>query len=196
MSVPDYPKPVLGIAAFSGTGKTQLITQLIPLLAQSGLRVAVIKHTHHDIDIDKPGKDSYAMRQAGASPVILASDKRIALVIEKPQPAATHISELLNLINPDQVDLILVEGYKDLDFDKLFLFRHAIKGRYQNLDQDVCRIMNKQSTLAIVSDLEAKQLTDCLTTRKPLININDLNSLKRFILNYCNHPVSTENPND
>lgn len=79
----NYAKPVLGIAAFSGTGKTQLLTQLIPALKQSGLRVGIIKHAHHDIDIDKPGKDSYQIRQAGATPVVLASDKRIAVMIEK-----------------------------------------------------------------------------------------------------------------
>ena len=61
-----FPKPVLGFAAFSGTGKTTLLKQLIPLFRQQGIRVALIKHAHHDFDIDIPGKDSYELRKAGA----------------------------------------------------------------------------------------------------------------------------------
>ena len=62
----DYAKPVLGFAAFSGTGKTTLLKQLIPQLAERGIRLGVIKHAHHNFDIDKPGKDSYRLRKAGA----------------------------------------------------------------------------------------------------------------------------------
>ena len=64
---------VLGFAASSGTGKTSLLTQLLPLLKQQGLKVAVIKHSHHDVEIDQPGKDSFRLRMAGATPVLLAS---------------------------------------------------------------------------------------------------------------------------
>ncbi|MDH5393418.1 MAG: molybdopterin-guanine dinucleotide biosynthesis protein B [Gammaproteobacteria bacterium] len=196
MSTINYPKPVLGIAAFSGTGKTQLIVQLIPLLKQCGLRVAVIKHAHHQIDIDKPGKDSYKMRQSGAAAVLLASDKRIALMIEKPEPGATEINELLALIKPELVDLVLVEGYKNLPHDKLFLFRHAIKDRHQQLDDDVCHIMNQASTLAIVSDLDTDSLAACLKTDKTVLDINNINAVKDFILHYCNTTTVNEINND
>ena len=183
----DYAKPVLGIAALSGTGKTRLITQLIPLLTQSGLRVGVIKHAHHDIDIDKPGKDSYEMRHAGATPVVLSCDQRIALVIEKPEPGPSDIDELLALIDPEQVDLVLIEGFKDYAHDKLFLFRHEIKGRHQSIDDGISQIINQTNTLAIVSDIDKNRLSEHLKTDKPVLDINKLSDVHHFILNYCNH---------
>ena len=72
----EFAKPVLGFAAFSGTGKTTLLKQLIPLLAAQGVRVGVVKHAHHNFDIDKPGKDSYELRQAGARQMLVASSRR------------------------------------------------------------------------------------------------------------------------
>jgi len=68
----SYDKPLLGFAAFSGTGKTTLLVQLIPVLKQRGLRIAVIKHAHHNFDVDKPGKDSYELRKDGAAPMIIS----------------------------------------------------------------------------------------------------------------------------
>ena len=70
-----FAKPVLGLAAYSGTGKTTLLVKLLPLMKLQGLRVAMVKHTHHDFDIDKPGKDSFELRKAGADQVLLASDR-------------------------------------------------------------------------------------------------------------------------
>ena len=182
MSVINYAKPVLGIAAFSGTGKTQLLTQLIPALKQSGLRVGVIKHAHHDIDIDKPGKDSYEIRQAGAIPVVLASDKRIAVMIEKSEKCPSKIEDLLSYIDPETVDLVLVEGYKELDHQKLFLFRYDIKGRHQAIDDSIKNIMNQESTLAIVTDLDKQSLSEYLLTDKEILDINNINDVKNFIL--------------
>ena len=68
----NYMKPVLGFAAFSGTGKTTLLKELIPLLAERDVRIAAIKHAHHNFDIDKPGKDSYELRKAGARQLLIA----------------------------------------------------------------------------------------------------------------------------
>lgn len=192
----DYAKPVLGITAFSGTGKTQLITQLMPLLKQSGLRVGVIKHAHHEVDIDKPGKDSYEMRHAGAAPVVLACDQRIALMIEKPQPCASTINELLALIDPEQVDLVLIEGFKEHAHDKLFLFRHEIKGRHQSIDDGISQIMNQINTLAIVSDIDKDKLSAHLKTDKPVLDINNVRDVHHFILNYCNHSTFHGTNND
>ena len=119
----DYPKPVIGFAAFSGTGKTTLLTQLIPLLKQKGQRVAVIKHAHHDFDIDQPGKDSYELRKAGASPMLISSSQRIALMIDHEEAREPELNELINFINPDKVDVILVEGFKHWPITKIELHR-------------------------------------------------------------------------
>jgi molybdopterin-guanine dinucleotide biosynthesis protein B len=100
---------VFGIAGYSGSGKTTLIERVLPRLAARGLRAAVIKHTHHDFDIDRPGKDSWRAREAGASAVLLASDHRTALLIEH-RDAPPALDALLAQLPP--CDLVLVEGYK------------------------------------------------------------------------------------
>lgn len=187
MSTFQYPKPVLGIAAFSGTGKTHLLTQLIPALKQSNVRVGVIKHAHHNIDIDKPGKDSYEVRAAGATPVLIASDKRIALMIEKPEPTPSNIEDLLQYIEPNSVDLVLVEGYKELNYKKLFLFRHNIKDRYQDIDNTIKELMCQQETLAIVTDIDKKTLLTQIQCEKKVLDINNIKEVKNFILNYVNN---------
>lgn len=74
--------PLLGITAWSGTGKTTLLKKLIPLLRNRNIRVGMIKHTHHDMDVDKPGKDSYELRKAGAEQTLVASQQRWALMTE------------------------------------------------------------------------------------------------------------------
>jgi len=79
-----YEKPLLGFAAFSGTGKTTLLLKLIPELKQKGLRIAVVKHAHHNFDMDTPGKDSYELRKAGTRQMVLASPMRTSLIIEHP----------------------------------------------------------------------------------------------------------------
>jgi len=186
MSKLRFAKPILGISALSGTGKTELLTKLIPLLKQQGLSVAVIKHAHHNVDIDKPGKDSYRLREAGATPVVLASDQRIALMIEKQSPQASPLEELLQLINPASIDLVLIEGFKELDYNKLFLFRHEIKDRYKAIDETVLSVVNAASTLAIVTDIESQTMQMYLETEKPVLDINNTNDVLQYIVNYIN----------
>jgi molybdopterin-guanine dinucleotide biosynthesis protein B len=115
--------PILGFAASSGTGKTTLLTQLIPLLKQQKLRVGLIKHSHHNFEIDKPGKDSFRLREAGATPVLLVSPHRRVVITEFVKPQEPNLKDQLQFFEPTSVDLILVEGFKTETFPKIELHR-------------------------------------------------------------------------
>jgi len=120
--------PVIGFAAWSGTGKTTLLARLIPLLRERGLCVAAIKGTHHDIDIDRPGKDSYTLRKAGASQVMLASRHRTMLVteIEELRDEPPLLTALVAQLDLKILDLVLVEGFKHERFPKIEVHRAAL----------------------------------------------------------------------
>lgn len=119
--------PLLGFCAYSGTGKTTLLTQLIPLLRAQGLRIAVIKHTHHVIDLDQPGKDSYRMREAGAQQVVLASHQRIISMQESSgRQREASLADALTCISPLTTDLVLVEGFKHEAYPKIELHRPSL----------------------------------------------------------------------
>ena len=113
---------VVGFAGFSGSGKTTLVEKLIPALKLRGLRVSVIKHAHHKFDIDHPGKDTYRHREAGAFEVVVASDKRLALIREFEQPAELSVHHLIAELY-DGVDWVLVEGFKQSDLLKIEVWR-------------------------------------------------------------------------
>ena len=120
--LPGLP-PVLGIAAWSGAGKTTLLKQVLPLLRARGLRVGLVKHAHHSFDVDVPGKDSWELRKAGATPVLVASRHRWALMTETPEGEEPRLPELLALLAPLGLDLVLVEGFKHEPFPKIELHR-------------------------------------------------------------------------
>lgn len=100
----------IGIAGWSGAGKTRLIARLIPELARRGLSVSTIKHSHHDVEMDAPGKDSFVHREAGAREALLASPRRFALVREHGEGQEPSLAELLCMMSP--VELVLIEGFK------------------------------------------------------------------------------------
>lgn len=112
---------VLGIAGWSGSGKTTLLAKLIPALIGRGLTVSTVKHAHHDFDIDQPGKDSWRHREAGATEVLVASDRRWALMHEHRGAAEPPLAALLAKLQP--VDLVLVEGFKRDSYPKLEVWR-------------------------------------------------------------------------
>ena len=111
---------IFGIAGYSGSGKTTLIERVLPLLSARGMEVAVIKHTHHDFDLDRPGKDSWRAREAGEAAVLLASDRRTAVLTEH-RGTPPRLGDLLNALPP--CDLVLVEGYKREAIPKLEVHR-------------------------------------------------------------------------
>ncbi len=115
---------VVGFAGYSGSGKTTLVEKLIPALKLRGLRVSVVKHAHHSFDIDHPGKDSWRHREAGAFEVVLASDRRLALVREFEQPGELKVHHLIAELY-EGVDWVLVEGFKDSDLLKIEVWRAA-----------------------------------------------------------------------
>jgi molybdopterin-guanine dinucleotide biosynthesis adapter protein len=114
---------VIGLAGWSGAGKTTLLTRVIPHLLGEGLRVSVIKHAHHNFDVDVPGKDSWRHRQAGAEQVMVSSGKRWALMHELRGTSEPRLPELLAKMA--RVDLIVVEGYKSEPHRKIEVHRAA-----------------------------------------------------------------------
>lgn len=119
--------PILGFAAFSGAGKTTLLAQLIPLLIQQHIHPGLIKHSHHNFQIDKPGKDSYKLRQAGASPIMLVSKYRRAVITEFKNPQEPCLADQLDALDQRHLDLILVEGFKSEHFPKIEIYRPELQ---------------------------------------------------------------------
>ena len=119
--------PILGFVAASGTGKTTLLTQIIPILKQGGLRIGLIKHSHHDFEIDQPGKDSFRLREAGASSVMLVSRYRRAIITELATQREPQLAYQLKQLDQSELDLILIEGFRAEKFPKIELHRSSLE---------------------------------------------------------------------
>ncbi|CAI1843815.1 Molybdopterin-guanine dinucleotide biosynthesis protein B [Serratia quinivorans] len=150
--------PLLAIAAYSGTGKTTLLKQLIPLLKQREVRVGLIKHTHHDMDVDTPGKDSYELRKAGADQTLVASDRRWALMTETPEQQPLDLQYLASRFDRSKVDMILVEGFKHEPISKIILYREEIGRPLEDmLDEFVIAVASDKSIAVKTSSLDLNQ---------------------------------------
>ncbi len=163
--------PVIGLIAYSGTGKTTLLIKLLPILRQRGFRVGVIKHAHHDFEIDTPGKDSYELRKAGANEMLLASSKRWALMVDNDSPGEPDLREMLNRLDQAGLDLVLVEGFKHEGIPKIELHRPSIgKPMLFTEDEDV---------IAVATDGDLSQEIEL-----PVLDLNDTPGIAEFILDY------------
>ena len=161
--------PLLGFCAYSGTGKTTLLTRLIPVLNRNGLKIGLVKHAHHQFDIDQPGKDSYELRKAGACEMMVASAKRWALVHESPEKKFDlSLEELLPHLSLSELSLVLVEGFKHEPLEKIELHRPSM-GK-------PLLYPNDSSIIALATDLPPSE-----KMQLPILDLNDINEIADFI---------------
>jgi molybdopterin-guanine dinucleotide biosynthesis protein B len=160
---------ILGLAGWSGAGKTTLLAKLIPELTRRGITVSTLKHAHHAFDVDQPGKDSYIHREAGATEVMVASANRWALMHEHRGVAEPSSAALIRHMSP--VDLLLIEGFKREQHDKLEIYREA----------------NGKPLIATEDPLVVAILADGPVpgARVPVIDLNDIAAIADFALRHC-----------
>ena len=137
---------LIGLAGWSGAGKTTLLEKLIPELVHRGLRVSTMKHAHHRFDLDKPGKDSWVHRQAGATEVLISSENRFALMHELRGDPEPPLAELVSKLSP--VDLVIVEGFKRGPHPKIEIWRAANAKPFLHPDDPAIRAIAADEPLA------------------------------------------------
>ncbi len=166
----DKKLPILSFCAYaSNSGKTTLLTQLIPTLIKRGLHVSVIKHAHHSFDIDYPTKDSYKLREAGAVQTMIASNTRWALITEHRNTIEPNINTLLAQLDANLTDLVLVEGFRHEAIPKIEVFRGS-------LEQPL--LAEHDSTIiAIASDT-------ALASHLPILDLNNIKQIADFIIKF------------
>ncbi|KAB2965858.1 MAG: molybdopterin-guanine dinucleotide biosynthesis protein B [Thermoanaerobaculia bacterium] len=158
---------IFGFAGYSGSGKTTLIERLIPRFAERGLSVSLIKHAHHAFDLDRPGKDSYRLREAGAREVLLTSSHRWALLHELRGEAEPSLAEQVRHLSP--CDLLLVEGFKHAPIPKLEVRREAAGERLLHPEDPFI--------VAVASD-------ERIVGRLPHFDLNDVAGIEAFVLRH------------
>jgi molybdopterin-guanine dinucleotide biosynthesis protein B len=157
----------IGFAGWSGSGKTTLIERLIPLFAERGLRVSLIKHAHHTFDVDQAGKDSYRHRHAGASEVLVTSSRRWVLMRELRGEREPTFEEQARRLSP--CDLLIVEGFKFAPIPKIEVWR-AVTG-------EPLLHPNDRDIIAVATDSKIK-------TDRPLLDLNDPPAVAAFVVSH------------
>ncbi len=158
---------VFGIAGYSGSGKTTLLEKLIPQFTARGLKVSVIKHAHHGFDIDRPGKDSYRHREAGASEVLLSCNDRWALMHEQRDDSDVTLEDLLDRLSP--CDLVLIEGFKQEPVPKLEVYRPE-NGKPPLFPE-------RDDIVAVATDAP-------IATQLPKLPLDDMSAIAEFVMNH------------
>jgi len=160
---------IIGLAGWSGSGKTTLITKLVPRLLARGLKVSTLKHAHHGFDLDRPGKDSFMHREAGATEVIISSARRWAILHELREEEEWDLGALVAKMSP--VDLVLVEGFKRDAFPKLEIHRIA-NGKPLIHPED-------PHIVAVASDSAVPQ------AKVPVVDLNDIEAIADLLLKHA-----------
>jgi molybdopterin-guanine dinucleotide biosynthesis protein B len=168
---------LIGLAGWSGAGKTTLIERVLPVLRQRGLRISTLKHAHHRFDMDEKGKDSWRHREAGAEEVLIASAGRWALLHELRDAPEPSLPELLAKLTP--VDLVLVEGWRNGDHAKVEVWRKGNGKPFLHPGDAHIR--------GLISDTE-----DCPTDRAFVLS-SDMEAVADLLI-ACAAPVETLGP--
>ncbi|MBD3610240.1 MAG: molybdopterin-guanine dinucleotide biosynthesis protein B [Gammaproteobacteria bacterium] len=161
--------PLIGVVAYSGTGKTTLLEKVLPLISHGGIRLGVIKHAHHSFEMDTPGKDSYRLREAGAQQMLLASNKQWVLMQQHTLEDEPRLQDCVNRLDQSQLDLIIIEGFKHEAYPKIELHRPS-------LGKDL--IYPTDDTVKAIATDEP----DKLDTQLPILDINDPAAIANYIL--------------
>lgn len=167
---------IFGFAGWSGSGKTTLVKAVIPALISQGLKVSTIKHTHHNFDIDKPGKDSFEHRSAGAHEVVITGAARWALLHENRGEPEPDIEAMLARMSP--VDLVLIEGFKSYSHPKMEVYRPDVGKPMLCIDDP--------SIVAVASTIP-------LDVNVPEIDLNDIDAVADFVIEFCELPAERRN---
>ena len=160
---------IIGLAGWSGAGKTTLIKRLLPCLVARGLSVSTVKHAHHRFDIDHPGKDSFAHREAGAKEVLIVSGERFALMHELRGDDEPDLKNLLRLMTP--VDLVIVEGFKSEAYPKIEIHRVENGKAFLHLEDSMI--------MAVASDCPERIMD------RPSFDLADIEAIADFIVAYA-----------
>ena len=167
---------MVGFLAYSGTGKTTLLIKLISILSGKGIRIGMIKHAHHEFDIDQPGKDSYKLRKAGAKEMLIGSENRWALMVDAENDKKFTLDDHIQQMDQDNLDLILVEGFKLEAISKIELTRPSL-GNDLFFPKD-------ENVIAVATDEPLSVTTDI-----PILDINNADEIAAFILErFLNNP--------
>jgi molybdopterin-guanine dinucleotide biosynthesis protein B len=157
---------IIGLAGWSGSGKTTLLTRVIPRLKARGKRVSTVKHAHHAFDVDRPGKDSFEHRSAGATEVLVVSANRWALMHELRGQPEPDLHELLGKLS--DVDMVLIEGFKRQKFPKLEIYRAENGKPLLHPDDDWI--------VAVATDAPLPQ------SKVPVVDLNDIDKIADLLL--------------